>query len=99
MKRVVLRLALLFLGLTGCPSSTSMCEKAVDNIMARCGTCFATSSSLGSSRGSAGCKQALMGMCGSGSASSASSSSSSNPSAFLACVASATNCDGILLCN
>jgi hypothetical protein len=77
-----------------------MCEKAVNNIMAKCGTCFATSNSFTSSKGSGSCKQALMGMCGSGSSSSRSSSSSaSSPDAFLACVANATSCDGILLCN
>jgi hypothetical protein len=42
-----------------------------------------------------------MGMCGAGSSSSSrsSSSSASSPDAFLACVAYATSCDGILLCN
>jgi hypothetical protein len=40
-------------------------------------------------------------MCGTGSASSSSalsSSSAPSPEAFLACVANATSCDGILLC-
>jgi hypothetical protein len=78
-----------------------MCVKAVDNIMAKCGTCFANSTSLTSSKGSASCRRALMEMCGSGSSSSSSSSSSSHstPEAFLACVAYATSCDVILLCN
>ncbi|HSS37310.1 MAG TPA: hypothetical protein VLT58_00940, partial [Polyangia bacterium] len=72
--------------------------------MSKCGTCFATSNSFTSSKGSGSCKQALMGMCGSGSGSGSSSSrssssSASNPDAFLACVAYATSCDGILLCN
>lgn len=96
-------LSVLFFA-TGCPSSissqSSACEKAVNNIMAKCGTCFATSNSFTSSKGSGSCKQALMGLCGSGSSSSRSSSSSaSSPDAFLACVANATSCDGILLCN
>ncbi|HSY41931.1 MAG TPA: hypothetical protein VLA79_20480 [Polyangia bacterium] len=75
--------------------------KAVDNIMAKCGTCFATSTSFTSSKGSGSCRRALMDMCGSGSSSSSSSSSSSHstPEAFLACVAYATSCDVILLCN
>lgn len=81
-----------------------MCVKAVDNIMAKCGTCFANSTSLTSSKGSGSCRRALMEMCGSGSSSSSSSYSSSSsshstPEAFLACVAYATSCDVILLCN
>ena len=97
---VVAGLFLAAFGLTGCPSSTSRCEKAVNNIMAKCGTCFGTSTSSTSSRGSASCKEALMGMCGSSSSSSRSSSSSaSSPAAFLDCVANATSCDVILLCN
>jgi len=76
----------------------STCEKAVDNVMAKCGTCFGTSTSSTSSRGSESCREALLGMCGVGSASS-SSSASSSPEAFLNCVANATSCDGILLCN
>jgi hypothetical protein len=104
MKRAFATVVLGLLFVTGCPSSissqSSMCEKAVNNIMAKCGTCFATSSSSSSSKGSGSCKQALMGMCGSGSSSSRSSSSSaSSPDAFLSCVANATTCDGILLCN
>jgi hypothetical protein len=104
MKRAFVGVVLGLLFVTGCPSSISsssaMCEKAVNNIMAKCGTCFGTSSSFTSSKGSASCKQALMGMCGSGSSSSRSSSSSgSSSNAFLACVANATSCDGILLCN
>ncbi len=68
--------------------------------MAKCGTCFGTSSAGTSSRDSASCKQALLNMCGTGSASSSASLSSSSvsPEAFLACVANATSCDGILLC-
>jgi hypothetical protein len=105
MKRAFVGVVLSLFCLTGCPSSISssaaMCTKAVDNIMAKCGTCFATSTSLTSSKGSASCRRALMDMCGSGSSSSRSSSSSSasSPDAFLACVANATSCDGILLCN
>lgn len=106
MKRAAVGVVLSLLFATGCPSSISSqsaaCEKAVNNIMAKCGTCFATSNSFTSSKGSGSCKQALMGMCGSGSGSSSSrssSSSASSPDAFLACVANATSCDGILLCN
>ena len=105
MKRALVGLVLSLLFVTGCPSSISsqsaMCEKAVNNIMSKCGTCFATSNSFTSSKGSGSCKQALMGMCGAGSSSSSrsSSSSASSPDAFLACVAYATSCDGILLCN
>lgn len=100
MKRTLVALVISLLSLTGCPSSPSMCEKAVNNIVAKCKTCFATSTSMTSSRGSASCKQALMGMCEPGpSSSSASSSAASNPNAFLACVAAATSCDGIMLCN
>jgi hypothetical protein len=104
MKRACAGAVVGLLFVTGCPksisSSSAMCERAVNNIMAKCGTCFATSTSFTSSKGSASCKEALMGMCGSGSSSSRSSSSSaSSPDAFLACVATATSCDGILLCN
>ena len=98
MKRALLGLVLSVLFVSGCPSSTVKCDKAVDNIMAKCGTCFATSTSSTSSKGSASCRQALMSMCGSGSSSSSSSSSSLSPDAFLACVANATSCEGILLC-
>ena len=76
----------------------SKCEKAVENVMAKCDTCFGTSTSSTSSRGSESCREALLGMCGVGSSSS-SSSSAASPEAFLDCVAYATSCDGILLCN
>jgi len=110
MKRAFAAVVLGLLFVTGCPASSSltsplssstMCEKAVNNIMSKCGTCFATSNSFTSSKGSGSCKQALMGMCGAGSSSSSrsSSSSASSPDAFLACVSYATSCDGILLCN
>jgi len=98
MKRAFLGLVFSVLCVTGCPSTTVKCDKAVDNIMARCGTCFATSTSSTSSKGSGSCREALMGMCGSGSSSSSSSSRSSSPDAFLNCVAAATSCEGILLC-
>jgi len=103
-------LGLLFtaLSVTGCSSSTlvsplnSKCEKAVANIMAKCGTCFATSTSSTSSRGNTSCRQALMSMCepaGTWSSSSSSSSLTSSPDAFLDCVGNATSCDVILLCS
>ena len=100
MKRAFLGLVFSVFCVTGCKSSLSTpsrCDKAVDNIMAKCGTCFGTSSSSSSSMGSASCRQALLNMCGTGSSSS-SSSSSANPDAFLDCVANATSCDVILLC-
>jgi len=97
MRRAFLGLVLSVLAATGCPSSSSKCEKAIDNVIAKCQTCLAGSSSSSSSRDSASCRQALLNMCGSA-GSSSSSSSSSNPDAFLNCVANATSCDGILLC-
>ena len=104
MKRALLGLALSIFAVagTGCPSTltsalSSKCTKAVDNVMAKCGTCFGTSTSSTSSRDSASCRQDLMNMCGTGSSSS--SSGSSSPAAFLDCVGNATSCDVIKLCN
>jgi len=85
-----------------CTPAPSKCDKAVDNIMAKCGTCFATSSSSStstSSRNSDSCRQALMNMCEPTTSSSSSSSSGSGSDAFLDCVANATSCDVILLCS
>ena len=86
----------------GCIPANSKCDKAVDNVMAKCGTVFRDVDLVldAARRDSASCRQALMNMCGTGSFSSSSSSSSSasSPDAFLDCVAYATSCDVILLC-
>lgn len=101
MKRALVGLALSFLSVTGCFPVTSKCEKAIDNIINKCGTCLpgSSSSTSTSSRGSDSCKAALMDMCGPVGSSSSSSSSTTNPDAFLDCVANATSCDVILLCS
>src|SRR5262245_46888480 len=102
--RTLMKLAFLglvfsvVLSVTGCFPTNSKCERAVENIIAKCGTCLPGSSAAAtSSRDSATCKEALMNMCPASSSSAA--SASANVDGFLNCVANATSCDVILQCS